>query len=134
MARCNRRQFRSRERICAGNLDKFVRVEARTLAAAAIGSSNPQASFSLVKEVWCAVETIRGTRRYQGVHVREDATHLFFARYDADLLGLETGDNFLRLDSRLFKLLEVTIHAEDRHYLIVQCTERGDETRDAAEA
>jgi head-tail adaptor len=133
MGRCRRKRF-DEVKICSHDLDKFIRIEARTLAPVKVGQTNPGVTFTLVKEVWSACTTLRGTRRYQGTNIREEATHLWHVRYDPDLLALEHGDNFVRFESRQFKVLEVTQNDEDRYFLIIQATERGFEDRDAADA
>ena len=88
--------------------------------------------FTTVKNVWAFAETTRGTRRFKGVSIEDDATHLFYIRYDADFFPLD-GDNFFILfDARRFRILRVTVSDEDRLYMVVQCNETGESSQDGS--
>lgn len=133
MGSCNRKSFK-RNKICIKDFDKRIDIVSRTLLPVKPGESNPRVDFPVLKSVWSALMTVEGTRRFQGVAIDDRTTHLWHVRYDPDVLGLETNNHFVRFEARLFKILRVNHDNEDREFLIIQSTERGDDVRDAADA
>ena len=123
MAKCAYKRHVS-TRVCSGDLHHYITLQSRALQPAPIGGV-VSTGFTTVKSVWAFSETTRGTRRFKGVNVEDNATHLFYIRYDADFFPLD-GDNFFILfDSRRFRILRVTEADENKLYMVVQCCETG---------
>jgi SPP1 family predicted phage head-tail adaptor len=130
---CTKKDFK-KNKVCIGDLSKKIVLQSRAMGSVAPGTSEPTEAFTTIKSLWAAIETIQGTKRFAGVAIDENATHLFWFRYSATLTIPEDGNHFILYAGRRFRVLRVTIDAENDEYFIVQCTERGDVAANAAKA
>lgn len=133
MPKCVRKRI-PRIEICAADLNKKIAIQERLLSAPSPGNTQPVLSFTNLASPWAAVETPRGSSKFLGVNINDDTTHIFIVRYRSLLDELEVGNNFILFKDRRFRILSVTNMNEDDIFLAIECTERGDDDKDANEA
>lgn len=125
----------NRTKACAGDLRHVITIQSRTLPPASFDASDqPEPVFTSVRDVYAGVETVQGTRRWNGTNIDKRTTHLFFVRRDPAIENIDTGNNFIMFDSRRFRIFAITREAEDPYLLRIQAAERGDATVQAANA
>lgn len=129
---CNK--FRSKSRkLCSGDLKDLIEIQQRVLKPPQPGQMSGTEIFTTIKSVWAFANTVRGTSRFASVNIDENATHLWYIRYDPDL-DIETKNNFILYESRRFSIIDVTNDDENDNFLIIQTRETGDDDKEAASA
>lgn len=125
-----------RNKVCSGDLDTPISLQRRELLPPAPGELEGRESFTdIISPLWSFARTVSGVSRFSRVNINENATHLWYVRYDpAILTELETGNNFISYNNRLFRILEVTNDNETDATLIIQTRETGDDDKDASDA
>lgn len=129
MARCRKKRF-ERVELCAGDLRNRVTLQRRQQQAG-IGISDPELIFVDQGRYFAGIETITtqggGTKRFVGVALDPNATHMVWIRYSSTLSIPEDNNSFFLLSTnRRLRVLRVSIVNEDRQYFAIQCSERGD--------
>jgi len=130
---CKRKSFKKTE-ICVADLRHKIVLQSRAMSAVSAGIYEPVETFATIATVKSAIETVEGTRRFAGVAIDKRTTHIFWIRYTSGLVTPEDGNHFILYDARRFRVLRVTNDGEDRKWLAIQCTERGDDSQAAAQA
>lgn len=125
-----------RQRLCSGDLDRYIEIQVRTLGAPPLGGGEATMTFTELKKVWAFIETLGGlfggSRRFSGINIEDGATHLFYVRYDPDIFPLDSDNNFILYASRRYRILRVTEHNENQWYMILQCEETGISSKDGS--
>ena len=132
MAICSRKRF-PREKLCTGDLDKLLDIYERRVVPTLIGNSEPNIELSLVIQLWCAIETPRGTSYFNDVNTEEVPTHIFYILNNPELPNIETSNHFVLFDSRWFRILDVRNMDEDSYYQVIRTVETGEMTEAASE-
>lgn len=135
MAKCSRRRF-NREKICAGDLRHTCSIQERSLAGSIPSQLTPVEQFvDVISSARCAIQTIESTRRrFNGINIEKNATHLFIFRYSPSLLPIEPANHMILFRGNRYRILHITNNDEDNQYLTFQCADRGDVGRDASQA
>ena len=89
-------------------------------------------TFVELYRLWSAIETVEGTKRFAGIAIDDRATHLFYVRFNSSIVLPEDGNHFIDYNGKRFRALRVTNDGEDNRYLIVQCSDRGDDDVDGS--
>ena len=120
---------------CISDFSKKCDLLTRNLVAPKIGSSKPTTSFVKFDIAGYKVTTIQGTRRFAGVNLDKNATHLFMTRFRPKLNNLDaSGEHFLLLGGKYYRILKVTNIDESNEYILFQATERGLEFKEESNA
>lgn len=130
---CSTRRYK-KTGLCAGDLDKDINIETRTLGTPGPNDTVPPLVLTVLKMVWAGVKTVKGTARFDGVNIEDRPTHIWGTRYDPDIMSLETANNFVQFRGRLFRIVNVKINDEDEMIIDIETTERGIDTQLAARA
>lgn len=133
MGKCKIKNL-DRVKLCSGDLSNRISIEERQLTPPVLGESSPIETFIVIKSVWAGVQTVRGTRRFYGVNIENAATHLFFIRNNPELPLLDGDNYFVLFKNRYFRILRVTDNDEEEYFTILQCVERGEESKTASTA
>ncbi len=128
---CTTKRF-NKTKLCSGDLRDEIEILLRALGTPGPNDTVPPLTLTLVKLVFCGTVTVSGTARFDGVNIEDRPTHIFTARYDVDIEGLETANNFIRFKGRLFRITRVKNNDEEDYFLDIHCTERGIDTQLAA--
>ena len=83
---------------------------------------------------WAAVETPNGRSKFLGVNINDATTHIFIVRYSSGTASLEVANNFVLFDNRRMKILNTVNMNEDNLFIAIECTERGDDSKESTEA
>lgn len=120
-------------KICIGDLRHKIQLATRVLGGQEPGDfDDTGVTITPYASPWAAVRTVEGTRRFAGVNISDEATHLFYIRHRTDWLNIEAGNTFVIYGGRNFRVLRATNNDEDSIFDIIQTTERGDD--EASEA
>lgn len=133
MARCTIKNLGT-VKLCSGDLNHWISIQERVLTPPALGESTPIETFTEIKPVWAGVQTTRGTRRFYGINIESNATHLFIIRYNPELPLLDGDNYFINYKNRYFRILRVTDNDEEEYFSILQCVERGQDDKTASTA
>ncbi len=115
----------TKKKVCIGDLKKKVKVQVRSIVAGD-GVDYSQNIVDL-KEVWAAIQTSRGSEIFDGTNIIGVATHFFYIRK----INNVTFENFVEYNSKKYRILDVQNLDEDDLFLVLRCTERGDQTKDS---
>ena len=137
MVKCQAKRITA-TKLCRGDLRFLVDLQSRALDESGFESSQPVEVFTTIRQQWCAIETVSGVRqgvaKFSKVNIEDGATHLFWCIWDADFPDMENRNNFILHDGRRFKVLKVNNLNERDNAMVIQTTERGDSTEEAAKA
>lgn len=133
MPKCVKKRI-PRIEICAADLNKKIAIQRRVLEPPLPGDVQPILTFIDIANPWAAIETPTGASKFLGVNINDGTTHIFIVRYRALISALEVGNNFVLFNDRRFRILNVTNMNEDNIFLAIECTERGEDDKDANEA
>lgn len=130
---CKRKSF-SQTKICSGDLRHRLTLQLRQ-AGGSYDDTSIQYTFVDLGKYWAGIETVRGTRRFQGVAIDQSTTHMVWIRYAASIEIPEDGNHFFQLsDGRRLRVIRSTIDGEDSRYLMIECSERGDGDKEASQS
>lgn len=123
MAKCIKLQ-RKRRKICVGDLDSRITLQTRTIKPPVFGETDFDEEFTATQEVWAMINTVEGKTHFNGVETETPISHSIGIRYRTDV----TAETWILLsDGRRLDILE-TQDVEERHeFLILTCTDRGDQ-------
>jgi len=133
MAICTTQRIK-KFKLCTSDLRHRVQVQERVLTGNQPNQFSPEIQFTTIASPWSAVETTRGTSKFSGVNITDDISHIFSMRYNVTLNQVEAGNHFIVFKERRFRIVNVTNVNEDDTILSFECTERGDEIKEATEA
>lgn len=133
MAVCERKRS-PRRKICGGDLRNVIEIQERAIGTPAPGNVDAPITFTTVATDRASIETTRGTRRFSGVNIDPNTTHIFTTRRNPNASLEAAGNQFVLFEGRRFRIIRLTIDNEDPYFMMYECTERGDETAAASEA
>ena len=133
MANCNKKRIKKTQ-VCVGDKDKLVDIQTRSLNNSGLDSSQPVEVFATVRQQWCGIETLDGVPRFAKINIEDGATHLFWTSYDIGLTAIENGNSYILHDSKRYKVLKVNNINEKNETIVIQTTERGATSEEAAKA
>lgn len=111
---------------CTADFNRKCTIELRAIADQKFGTTTPNMGFTVAFTGYFIIQTIRGTRRFSGVNIDENATHFFLARFRPSINNLDgAGQHFIRHGTKLYRVLEITNINEANNYILFQGTERG---------
>jgi SPP1 family predicted phage head-tail adaptor len=111
-----------RRGVCAGDLDKRIVLQNRTLNPPVFGDPDFTESFTAANTRWAGVETVAGKTFFDSVNqVDQTITHYWYIRYDATV----TSQTWILYDSRRFDIL-ATEDLDERHeFMRLICVDKG---------
>lgn len=136
MATCKRIRI-ARNKLCRGDLRDTISIVSRTLGESLPGELTGTEVFTdVITGVQTAIKTIKGAAQFTGINIHPDATHLFYVIFSTLYLTLEVEENnhMINLYGELYKILRIENDNENDEFLVFQCTNRGDESLEAATA
>lgn len=115
----------TKKKVCIGDMTKKIKVQTRSIVA----PDNVDYSQDIkdFKEVWAAIQTSKGSEIFDGTNIIGVATHFFYIRR----IDGVTFENFVEYNSKKYKILDVQNLDEDDLFMVLRCTERGDQTKDS---
>jgi len=119
---------RKKRQICVGDLDTEIILENRNIAPPLFGSSNFDENFTPNATVWAMVSTVSGKTFFDDVNTAISITHEIGIRFDATV----TAETWIRLGSRRIDILDVNDLDERGEFMLLTCTDRGADTKDAS--
>jgi hypothetical protein len=137
MGNCDIKRIKA-TKLCRGDLKHLVSLQTRSLEASGYDSSQPNEVFTTIREQWCAIETVsgvgQGVSRFSKIHILEESTHLFWTTWDSDFPDLENRNHWILYEGKRFKILRVDNINELNTTIVIQTTERGENSEEASEA
>lgn len=137
MGNCDIKRIKA-TKLCRGDLKHLVDLQDRSLDGSGFESSQPVETFETIRQQWCAIETVggmgRGVPRFAKIHILDEATHLFWTTWDADFPELENRNSWVLYEDKRYKILKVDNINELNTTVVIQATERGEDTEEATKA
>jgi hypothetical protein len=124
-------------RLCAGDLKAKVAIQTRDLIESDFDSAQPVELFTTVRYQYCAIESAfgaNGVARFDGINILEEATHIFWAMWDASFPDIEDRNHYLLFKNKRYRCLKVDNLNERDITLAIQVTERGEDSQEATKA
>ena len=132
--------YGTKQKLCTSALRHFIELKQRRINTPKLGSLEPIETFTTVASMYSAMVARQPTSRFNGVNIKEGTlTHVFYIRYDDSLFWLDTGSLFIDFAgygtsrTRRFKLLAIKALDEDNQWMLIQASERGDNSLRATE-
>ncbi len=123
---CRAVKLKSR-RVCIGNLNKRIKIQTRALTSNNTGSIETIETFTDVVEVWAAIETTRGSQLWDGVEVSNPFTHKIYIRYRDDI----DYEKWVEYEDEKYDIVDVENLEQKNEWLLLMCTRKGDNTKEA---
>jgi len=140
MAKCKRIQI-DRTSVCLGDYKDIIEILQRDIEAPQLGDYQAMEVLTVVDTPFAGIKTLgginvgaHGVKRFAGVNITDETTHIFLLPFADFYMDIEIKNHFLRYDGRLFRILSVDNINEDELTIMYQCTERGDEDKEASKA
>lgn len=116
-------------KICTGDLNKRVTLYVRNIVDPEGGSVDYNEDFTNPQTLWARIDTVSnvggGVQIFDGANVVDTASHLIYIRFIPNV----TFQEYLDYDARRFRIIDVTNLNEEDEFLLLRCTERGDNTK-----
>jgi hypothetical protein len=123
------------DRFCISSFRKKCTLEKRTLGAPKTGQTQVTMSFTIIHTAYYNITTLKGTGRIGGVNIDKAATHFFMTPWRSSLNSLDgEGEHFIRYNSKLYRVLEITNINEYNTYMLFQVEERGLDSSEESDA
>lgn len=126
-----------RNKLCRGDLRDTISIVSRTLGESLPGELTGTETFAdVITGVQTAIKTIKGPAQFTGINIHPDATHLFYVIFSTLYATneVETKNHMIDLYGELYKILRIENDNENDEFLVFQCTNRGNESLEAATA
>ena len=121
--------------LCSGDMDKLISIVQRVISPPLIGSINPVTTFTSILDPWAMVETVDTfSRRFSGINIENRPTHIFSIFYDDTIWTLDSDNNFIKFDDRLFRIIRAADLNELKVTIQMLCTERGVDSLEGSKA
>lgn len=137
MSVCAYKRFK-KTKLCTSDLSHRIEIQSRVVGGVPFGVTEPVAVFTTLHTVWAAIESVGGIRSAGGVqyfnkvNTADSPTDFFYVRYEAAISGLEVSNNFILFNNKRFRILSIENIGRDNSTLVIQCTDRGEEGKEAA--
>lgn len=132
MGTCQRLNF-PRKKVCAGDFRNPITIERRDLQTPDPLDDTPTIGFTVVASMRAAVKSVNYPQRIDGINTGEVITHELYVRY-RPTLSIDFNNHFVRLRGQLLRVLRAGQVDGDRRLIKIQATDRGVDTKKAAEA
>jgi SPP1 family predicted phage head-tail adaptor len=131
---CAKKKFPKPE-ICTADLRHRVALQTRSLGAS-FTDNEPIETFATIDTIWAAIETPTGSgsRRFSGVALDDNTTHIFWVRYNTSLPFPEDGNHFFLYRDQRYRIIRVANDMEQNEFYVIQCSNRGIDTKAGASA
>ena len=130
----------TRTKLCTSALRSYIEIKERKINTPKMGSYEPIETFTTVASLYAAIVPRASVSRFNGVNVREGTiTHLFYVRYDEDILFMGRGTLFIDFQGygatkvRRFRLINTKVLDEANEWMVIEAAERGDASLGATE-
>jgi len=133
MVKCSYQRVKKKV-LCVSDVNKQILIKSRVQNTPKIGEVESSENFETYGRPYSAVKTLRGTQRFDSINIDEKATHLFYIYWADKYENLEVNNYFIEYKDKYYDILEIDVHNENREFLIIQATERGDKTLEASQA
>lgn len=115
-----------KRRLCIGDLDRKIKVQARSIVPPASGSVDFNESFTQVLYVWALVQTTLGSQFFDGVSLPNPFTHKVYIRYRSS--HVVTAEDWVEIDDVKYDIVDVEDLDERHEYLLLKCKKKGANT------
>lgn len=122
---------RRHRKLRVGDLKDRICLQRRAISEPNFGATDFGENFTRETRVWAKVETSTGKSFFDGVNPDVPVTHVVGIRYDKDVT---TETWILLLDGRRLNILDVQDLEERHEWMILRCTDRGLDTKEASAA
>jgi hypothetical protein len=120
---------------CVSEFNKKCELVTRTLVPPRFGQTKATETFITFDIAGYKISTVEGTRRFSGVAIDKNTTHLFMTRFRPKIEKLDgAGEHFMRRNGKYFRIVRITNIDEHNKYLLFQCRERGLDTEEETNA
>lgn len=110
--------------LCVGDLNKKIKLEARSLTAPKSGSVDLTETFIKILEPWAMVETVSGSELFNGSSTIKQFTHRFYIRYVSNV----TFETWIEMDDIKYDILDVENIDESNEWLKIRANKQGSDT------
>jgi len=114
-----------KSKIPSGQLKYPITIETRVQEPPAGNSPDHSIDITTFMTVKAKIETKQGVEAFDGTNLNTLMTHEFTIRY---ITGVTIVNN-VNYNNKYFKIERIINLNEENKYLIIQCTERGDNTK-----
>ncbi len=123
MTQCVNIQRKKRD-VCIGDMDNLIDIDTRNIDSAIDDDLEFDDSFTATHvNVAALIETVKGITVFDSANIERVVTHWFYIRF---IPGVDI-NQWILFDSRLFDTLNTENLDERKDFLLLQCSERGDE-------
>lgn len=124
-----------RRKLCRGDLRNIIKIVTRSLAESKINVVGTNEVFTdLIIGIQAGIETTAGKSTFSQINVNDKTTHLFYFLFSTIYDAVETKNHMVHYGGEYFKILSMTNDNETGEFIILQCTNRGDDSLEAATA
>lgn len=108
--------------ICAGDLNKRITVEVRTIKPPIDGGTDYMEEFTEQKKMWAKMETVKGAQIFDGTNIVGQISHKFTIRWRKNI----TIQNWVEYQGQRYKIMDIENQNENDKFYVISCTVRGD--------
>ena len=121
----NRRQSRSPQ---VGDMRERIGLYTRSLTEPDFGEVKMDQDYTLIAEVWAAVQTVKGKKLFAGVQTDDkDITEIFTIRYRSDV----TSETIVKFRDDYYKIVKPNDLDRRKRFIELLCTEKGEADKEA---
>ena len=137
MANCRTIKY-IKSKLCSGDLDHLISIQTRTLGETLPGESSPSETFVTILQPWAGIITPElqgsGVRRFNGVTLETNTTHIFYVFYDPTISALEVNNNFILYDGERYSIVSATDMNKQKETIMIQAALTGVTLEESSEA
>ena len=116
--------------VCLADFKHPIQIMLREIKPPVPNSVSPEEVFTLVFSPFAAIKTFDtfqtgGFKKFDGLNIADNVTHIFCIQYCAEYAGIETKNNFVLFKSQYYKIESVINIDEYGRILFLQCSVRG---------
>ncbi|MBK2125727.1 phage head closure protein [Fangia hongkongensis] len=122
-----------KRKVCIGDLNKYIGLYTRSLTSPlnpSYSSVDYDLNFTLIRNVWAAIENVKGIMSLDGVTDEEIPTHNIYIRYRNDI----TSENWIIFNNKNYKIIRVENLEENNIFLCLVCIETGSTSKGASKS
>lgn len=123
------------QKICISELNKKAVIVLRELRPPKQGQTESSVRFTNLYTAGFKITTVQGSRRFNGVNINKNTTHVFICRFSPRIENLGgAGEHFIHYKSKYYRIGPITNIDEQNKYILFQCSERGFDSEEATNA
>ena len=107
--------------ICAGDMDKYIIVEIRTLQVPEDDEVDYRIELKAEQPFYAMLETVRGETVFDEINIEQVVTHKFYIHYIPDV----TFERFVLFNGERYRIVNVTNLNERNQFYVLRCNLRG---------